>query len=524
MKLLSFFLLGLSAAVAHAQEPPALSSAAIDASAPASLVQDGKLRLRLDDAVRLALQSGAARLDRLSFESAQLNVDRTSGNLYDPRVTGSFLATDSTQRSTVVQEGALERNDTTQSASMTFSQRFATGTRSTLTVGGNRFSTNNRFSFVNPEYRSSLRFQLEQPLWRNAAGRADRAVVSQARHDAAAARATLGAELSTTIERATERYWRAVLASQGLAVRRQSLELAETTYKKNKRMLELGALPPLEIHRSEADVASRKLEVLRGEFDLRRAEEDLRRDLGLDLDPAVAAVPLELVDSPEGESAESVDVEAAVAAALKARPELHALERQIDSRESRVRVAESGTRPALDLVASYSLSGVGGTELHPDTLAVTRTSGLGHAFDQVWGRNFPVYSVNLVLDLPVRNRTTRANLASARIERDRGRIELQERRQEVVLQVRRAADEVAHTREAIALATQARDFSRKTLESEQRKYELGAAELFIVLEQQARLARAELDLLAARVDHQQALTGLDLATGRLLERYKVIVD
>ena len=517
MKLLVVSLLMLAAAAVHAEQAPLPVSAE-------TLVQDGKVRLRLDDAVHLALQSGAARLDRLAFESAQLGVDRTAGSLYDPRVTGTFGASDSTARSTILQEGVLRRVDTAQSASMTVSHRLPSGTRSTLTIGGNRFATNNESAIVNPEYRSSFRFQLEQPLWRNAAGSVDRAQVRQAKFEAAASRAGLEADLAATIEQTTAAYWRAVLAGQGLAVRRQSLELAETTYKKNKRMLELGALPPLEIHRSEADVASRRLEVLRGEFDLRRRHEELRRALGIDLDPKLAGLELELVDSPEGESKATVDAATAVEMALKARPELHALERQLDSRESRVHIQESLTRPALDLVASYSLSGVGGTELNPQTFAVERQTGLGRAFDQVMDRNFPVYSLNLVLELPVRNRQTRANLASARIERDRGRIELQERRQEIVLQVQRAVDEVAHTREAIALATQARDFSRKTLESEQRKYELGAAELFIVLEQQARLARAELDLLAAKVEHRQAVTALDLATGHLLERYKVSID
>jgi outer membrane protein len=516
--LASLAILGASAGAA-AQEPPPPPAAGAQA-----LVQDGRLRLTLEDAVRLAIASDAVRLRRLEYESAQLNVDRTAGGLFDPRLSASFSSTDSTQRTTVVQEGALRRTDTTQAGSFSFSQRLPSGTQSALTVGGNRFSTNNQFAIVNPQFNSSFRFDVRQPLWRNRFGFADRASLRRARYDSDAARATLAAELAVSVERAVGTYWAAVLASEGLSVKAKSLDLANATFNKNKRMLELGALAPLEIHRSEADVASRKLEVLRAEFDMRRRQEELRRELGIDLDPALARLPLELVDEPEMGDAGPPDVEAVVDAALRARPELHALERRLESRDAQVRVAQSAARPGVDLVASYALSGVGGTEFDPGTSNIVRVSNLGGAFDQISDRQFPVYSLSLVIDLPVRNRSNRANLATARIDRERGRIELQERRQEIALEVRQAADEVAHTLRATTLATIARDLSQKTLESEQRKYELGAAELFFVLDAQAKLAQAELSLLSAKVDYQRARTGLDLASGRLLEKHKVAID
>ena len=517
MKLPTVFLAFLCAA-AGAAETPAVPRKA------SGLVHDGKLRLRLEDAVHLALESDAARLDRLAYESAQLNVDRTSGSLYDPRIGGSFTASDSTQRTTTVQEGALQRVDTSQAGSLNLSQRLPSGTVSTVSVTGNRLATNNEYQTVNPLYQSSFKFELRQPLWRNMLGAADRANLSRARHDAGAARANLAAELAVAVERAVGRYWAAVLSTEGLAVRRQSLELAETTYKKNSRMLELGALAPLEIHRSEADVASRKLDVLRGEFELRRRHEELRRELGIDLDPELARLELELVDSPVGGEAGPADVEATVAAAVKARPELRALERTLESRESQVRVSQSSVRPMLDLVASYSLNGVGGTELDPDTFAIVRRTGLGGSFGQITDRRFPIYGLSLNVDLPIRNRFNRANLAGARIERERARLDLQERRQQVALEVRQAADEVTHTLRAIELATTARDLSRKTLESEQRKYELGAGQLFFVLDAQTQLSQSELGLLSAKVDYQRALTRLDLTTGRLLDKYKVSID
>jgi outer membrane protein TolC len=519
MKLLPVVLVVLGAAAAGAAPEPVPVARRVE-----GLVTDGKLQLHLDDAVRLSLESDDTRLDRLAYESAELGVDRTTGSLYDPRIGGSFVASDSTQRSTTTQEGAEQRVDTAHAGNLTMSQRLPLGTQSTLSLSGNKQSTNNQYAIVNPSYSSSFRFELRQPLWRNQLGYADRATVKRARADASAAHANLGAQLAATIERAVGRYWATVLAAEGLAVRRKSLELAEATHKKNSRMLELGALAPLEIHRSEADVASRQLDVLRGEFELRNRENELRRELGLDLDPELGRMPLVLLDTPVGGETGPADVDAVVAAALQARPELHSLERTLESRESQVRVTESGVRPMLDLVASYSLSGVGGTELDPATLAILRQTSFSGTFNQIADRSYPVYSLSLNVDLPLHNRVNHANLAAARIERERARLDLQERRQQVSLEVRQAADEVTHTLKAIELATTARDLQRKTLESEQRKYELGAGQLFFVLDAQTQLSQAELGLLSAKVDYQRALTRLDLTTGRLLEKYKISLD
>jgi outer membrane protein TolC len=59
------------------------------------------------------------------------------------------------------------------------------------------------------------------------------------------------------------------------------------------------------------------------------------------------------------------------------------------------------------------------------------------------------------------------------------------------------------------------------LTAEQRKYELGAQTNFFVLDAQARLADAELQLLQTQINYQVARATFDHATGSLLEPYHV---
>jgi len=46
-----------------------------------------------------------------------------------------------------------------------------------------------------------------------------------------------------------------VLAGKSLAVQKQSYEEAQQSYERDKKALSLGALPPLDIYRSESEVA-----------------------------------------------------------------------------------------------------------------------------------------------------------------------------------------------------------------------------------------------------------------------------
>src|SRR6185436_20736925 len=108
----------------------------------------------------------------------------------------------------------------------------------------------------------------------------------------------LETQLAGVVARTINTYWEVIEARENLAVQRQSLELAEATHKQKQRELELGVLSPLDIYGSEQGVASRKLAVIGVEFNLKRAQDQLRTTIGADLDPAVRELPLELADSP----------------------------------------------------------------------------------------------------------------------------------------------------------------------------------------------------------------------------------
>src|SRR5262249_23574486 len=154
-------------------------------------------------------------------------------------------------------------------------------------------------------------------------------------------------------------YWNVVLARENLSVQQKSLDEAQKSYDRDKKALGLGALPPLDIYRSESQVASRRVGVIHAEYALKRASDQFRTDIGADLDPVIRSLDLELPDQPAPVGELPVaDITSALATALANRPEVEAVRQQLASDDLAVRLAHNNLKPDLSLSAFYSGNGV----------------------------------------------------------------------------------------------------------------------------------------------------------------------
>jgi outer membrane protein TolC len=495
--------------------------------APESLrdfVSDGQLRLTLADAIRLTLANNTeVRINQLQYEGTRFAIDRAY-QAFDPVFTSSFNTRRSTTPTTDQLAGAATLSTLSQTTSLGFTQRFFTGTQYSINFNGSRNTTNSVFSNFNPSLGASLDFNVNQPLLRNRGLLPQKAPLVIARRSMQQSRHTFLAQVQDSISQAVNRYWDVVEARDNLTVLRKSLDLAEATYKRNKRELELGALPPLDIYRSESQVATRRVQVIQAEYRLKQLEDELRRTIGADLDPQIRALDVDLVESAEPSGAlMTMDSQQAVEMALKTRPELEALRLQLANEDTSVQVAHNGLQPDLNLTGFYNSAGRGGNRIDTSVTppVVTSRGGLGDAFDQLGSWDFPSYGFTLSLRLPIKNRVAEADLGIAMIARRRSLLTQRQREQAISLEARNAVHQLEQAKLSMAASRIALDLARKNLEAEQRKYELGATTIFFVLDAQQQLTQAERDLLAAQVGYQRAATAVDRATGSLLDRHKV---
>ena len=499
-------------------------------SGPQSLdeyIVNGKLRLSLQDSVRLMLLNNTdVRINQAQIDQSGFAVGRAYSP-FDPVFTGSFLPQRITEPTTTALQGAQTLSQLQQQTSFAYNQLFQTGTNFSVGFNNTRFTTNSSFALFNPSFTSGASFTIGQHLLRGRGYLVNHGPILIAQRNLKQSRANFEASLNDSILNVVNQYWSLVQAEKNFAVVQDSLHLAEESYKHDKRALELGALSPLDIYRSEATVAQRRLQVIQAEYAVKPLEDQFRRTIGADLDSRAGALDFDLTESAEasGELA-SQDIPTAIQTAMSRRPEFEAVRQQLANDDTNIYLANNGLEPDISLTGIYTSNGIGGNVIDTSSGApvIVSHGGLLDALDQVGGFGFPTYSVGLTLTLPIKNHQAEANLGSALVSKRSDLYQLRSRQQAITLEVRNAVHQLEASKLSLAAAADALDLAKKSLAADQRKYELGAETIFFVLDSQNTVQQAEQSYVQAKIGYQLALAGLDHATGELLDHNRVLID
>ncbi|HMD98627.1 MAG TPA: TolC family protein [Terriglobia bacterium] len=488
-------------------------------------VVDGKLRLTLHDAVRLALLNNTeVRVNQLQIENAKYGVLGAYAP-FDPQFLTNYSSNRSSSPATSQLQGASTVSTLSQQSTSTYSQTFQTGTNLNLQFSGSKGDTNSSFQFINPYLSAGLNLQFTQPLLRNRGLFPNRAPIVIAQRNLAQSRDNFEAQVSATLQQAIDQYWQVVLARESLRVAQSSFEQAQKSYEHDKRALELGALPPLNIYQSESQMAQRRVVVIQQEYALKQAEDAFRPLVGADLDPYVSVLDLDLVEDPDPKGdLLTVDAKTALNQALQHRPELRALEQQLENDDTSLRLAHNSLLPDLELTGLYASNGIGGNQLSTATPPTVIPGGFSNALDQLWGFNYPTYGFTLSLNLPIRNRSAAARLGQASVQKRSDLYQLRRQNQSIGLDVVTAVHQLEQAKLSLEAAKISRGLAQKNLEAEQRKYELGSEPAQFVLQAQTDLATAESGLVQAEVGYQMAVAAVDHATGDLLDHQHVQIS
>ncbi len=478
-------------------------------------IVDGKLRLSLQDAIVATLMNNSeVRIQELNVENSKFSLLRAHSP-FDPSTQASFNTLRSTSPANSQLQGALTPNDLIQGTQVNYNQLLETGTNVLVGFDTSRLSTNSANNFINPSFSSSINFQITQPLLRNRWLFANRAPIVIARRGLLISRANFEAQVNDSVLNVVSLYWGVVQARGFLDVAKKSQESAEASYNRDKRALELGALPPLDIYRSESQLASRRVSTIQAEYQLKRAEDLLRETLGAMADPYLRALDMDLTELPaRGEDLLSMDQATALKEALEGRPEIEAQRQALANDDTSIRLAHNDLLPDLSLSGSYSGNGVAGSP----------TGGFGDSLNQAFGFGFPSYGFRLTLNLPVRNRAAQADLGNALVSRRRNLYSDRQLREQITLEVSNAVHALEQAKLSLAASQESLDLAKKNLTAEQRKHELGSETVFFVLEAQTEVAQAEASVLQAEVAYEVAVASVQHATGKLLGPYHVQIS
>jgi outer membrane protein TolC len=496
-------------------QPPAPAAPAPQPSGP-------ELAISAEEAVKLALENNMAiQTERLSPQVASLALEGAHA-AYAPTLFSNFTRSSNTSPPTdflsfagggdnVTTSGNLRTDGGVQQA-----VRWGGGQYQVSMVGGRSTSDAIRVPF-SPQLSSSLSAAYTQPLLRNFKIDNLRQNLLQQRNQLEVADIQLAARITQTSRNVRTAYMSLVGAIATRDVAQQSLDLARESLRQNERRVEVGTMAQIDILEAQAAVSSQEESVIIADANIRAAEDNLRTLILNPSQPDFWTTRINPTERPTM-TAQAVDIEAAIANALKNRTDLLQTRKELESADISIRFAENQKLPALNLQANYGVSGIGGTQNRwsggfdgdtPPFIESSSQRSFADVLRDVFGNEFKTWSVQLNFSYPIGTSTADAALAQGRVQRQQATLSLREQEMAIVAQVREAGRQVNTTHQRVEATRRARDFAQRRYEAEDKRVTVGLATTFQLLIAQRDLDTAKQNELRALIAYNQALVNFE---------------
>ncbi|HVO13350.1 MAG TPA: TolC family protein [Vicinamibacteria bacterium] len=470
-----------SSVQAQVQPPPA---------APPAVQPQTQLQLGLDEAVKRALDNNTdIAVSRYDPELSQQNVVAAKG-YYDPYLFSNLSYASQKSPGTSFLSGGT-KVDTTRDV-WNFGGAVPiepTGATFQVTFNNNKQDTTSTFSFFNPTYSSGLNLSLTQPLLRNLQYDSARQQIYIAKKNREMSDVQFHATIINTVATVKGYYYDLVYAFDNLDAARQNLGLAQRLLNENQIRVKVGTMAPLDVVQAQSEVAARETDVITAENQLAQAQDNLKQAIFPANDPATWAIQIQPTDHP-GADPVPVDLDAAVRIALQNRTDVVNARKNLEIADYNVKYNRSQLLPQLDLVAAWGAAGAGGPQIRDANgpLVPPIPGGYGDAVSQVFGADFPTWTVGANISYSIPNRSYKAAAASARISRDQAQAAFRRLELQIAAEVRTAGRAVETGFKTVESSKAARILAEQRLDAEEKKFAAGMSTNFLVTQAQRDLA------------------------------------
>jgi outer membrane protein len=448
---------------------------------------------------------------------------------YDPYLGGQFNFNHQTTPQNSLSSNGLDALVTsTTLANAGIQQGFSSGAQAGLAFNNSRQNLNSLKTSYNPFATSSLGLTVTQPLLRGFGRRVNQRYMRIAGNQQRITSLLFQQQLIATVYGVTRLYIDLAAIHEDIAVKEQTLALAERLFADTKAQVEEGTLPEIELTRANAQIASARQDLLaaRGLHDEQEAilKSVIARS-GLN-DPEVAAAQVQLADTLEAPSGPApASAAEMLERAFSHRPDLLQAGLQLRNTEISLEGAHSALLPQVDLVGLMQNSGLAGTmNLLAGTPSAGLTGGYGTALEQLLARNYPTYGVGLNVTLPLRNRVAQADLARDEVQLRQSQARAAQLRNQARLEIEAALIALRRTRAAYQAAVETRRLQEESLAAERARFEEGLSTGFFVMQYQNLAAQARSTEVIARAAWHKARAALLRATGEILDESGIAVE
>jgi outer membrane protein len=495
-----------------------------------------------------------------SFASSTANINPFVFAVFsfDPIITSSVLFDD---RSIPINNPFISGTGTASLAALIvhtsqyntqYSETFHTGTNVSASWNNTRSSSTSSANFFNPAVQSTLTVTLSQPLLNGAGLFVNTRNIQIAKNNRKLADWAFTQQAITTVTNTITAYWELVFARENVKVQQQAATVAEKLYNDNKKQLQIGTMAPLDVTRAESELATDRQNLIVAQTTQLQDQQILKN--AISKDPLAAnLIELEIIptDQPTPPAAiEAASFEESIKEAFSKRPELQEELLNLKNAGIDVRATRNALLPSASINAQYASVGlagnspirgtsaivssgipivdsngnpiaVGGTPVFESTLSTptigTTEQGFTTAQNQIFHNRFPEYAVQLTLNVPLRNRSAQADNGRALLVQRQLETQMQQLKNAALLDVRNTFIALEQDRARVEAASKARELQQQTFDAEQKKYQLGASTVYLVIQTQRDLIAAQGTELRALADLVEAKANYERALGRTLD-------
>jgi outer membrane protein len=247
-------------------------------------------------------------------------------------------------------------------ANFNYTQGFGSGTLMTLNFNNDRITSNSLFSFLSPELDSGFRLTLRQHLLAGFGLGQNMRFIRIARTNREISDVAFRAQVIATVSQIQNIYWDLVNAYEDVKVKERSLELAEKTLSDDREQVRIGAIAPMEVMKAEAQEATANQDLLLSQNELQLQELLIKNAVTRDLsDPLLASASVIPTDTMDIPEKEPVTpIQDLITDAQQHRPELAEARMDLTNRELSKKAAANAMKPQLDFIAWYGAYGLAG--------------------------------------------------------------------------------------------------------------------------------------------------------------------
>jgi len=478
---------------------------------PGRTLVDITVEEAIDRALEMNLDIQTARLSPL-IQNYSLQAAEAA---FSPTLSSTFGYNNSTNPSTSQLDGGLQTSTQRQTFNASLSKPMPWyGGQLSANFNNNRIETNNSFSTLNPSYRSTVSFNYTQPLLAGFSTDNQRTALETQAIQGQISNIQLTRQIAIISNRVRAAYWGLRAAIEQIEIRRLDLAQAQELLVQNEIRVQLGSLSELQVIQAEAQVASAEQSLLNAEIQWRNQELFLKRLLmgGADdplltqtLNPTALPVLVEQV----------VDLDAAIAIALEQRADLRQTRQQREISALDLEVTRNNVRPDLDLIAAYSVQGVGGDRFDRSGLGgdpvLVAPGGYFDGLSSIWGLDTPTWSLTLNFSYAIGNKGAKANRARAELQIEQTDLAIRNQELVIVTEVTAAGLAVSDSFLLVQAAQRSREVSERAAQFEVTRFEVAVSTNYEVGLAQNALTAARLSELRAMIDYVNAIAEFELA-------------